>query len=920
MDKFVYDWAKSADVMRRAAADGCVLLKNDGGILPLADGARVAVYGRAQFDYIRTGTGSGGMVNVPYEVNIYEGLKNSGRVILDENVAKRYTSWLDVHPFDWGSGWAGEPNSQIEMPLYEPDIERDAACNDAAVFCIGRLTGEDKDNHAVEGSFLLTDFELVLLNMVAKAFEGRLCVLVNSGNIIDMKWVESVNPAAVMYIWPGGIEGGNAVADVITGAVNPSGRLADTIAHDISDYPSTANFGNPLEAVYAEDVFVGYRYFETFARDKVMYPFGYGLSYTEFSHRADAAYDAVTGEITVNVKVTNIGKRAGREVSEVYYKACDGKICKPERELFGFAKTKVLAPNESENLVISLNVRDMASYDDGDYTGNINSFVLEPGIYEIYEGKNVRDNLCVLKINIEKLIVTEHTSEALGPMKSFKRMAKAKDNTLCWQDVPLRRTTPLENVLRERKSLTEIPYKGKNESTLADVYNGKITLDEFIAGLSDDEMLAMTRGEGMSSKRITGGLCAAFAGVTDTLESYGIPAVSCTDGPNGIRIDTGTLCMQGPCGTSLACTFDTELITEVYDAIGRELRMHKIDSLLGPGMNIHRNPLNGRNFEYFSEDPLLTGACVVAELKGFHKNRVTGTIKHFACNNQEVGRHTVDSVVSKRALREIYLKGYEMAVREGGAYLIMTSYGVLNGTHTSSSFDLNEMVLRKDWGYQGITETDWWALCNDECGEANHENTAYMVRGANDLYMVCTCPGENANNDNSFEGLRSGLILRSELQRNVRRILSVAMRTLAFDRVRGITEEWTEINVPKLRLAERIIEIPVEVEGECVNVDASLFDFSKGSDNHLSLHFPVKGDYELVYEARTLETVGDLAQVPLVIKRNGAAYHMTTLKGDNHDFITESIRLYTWDSIYMYVSFMFKQSGMELKNIRLVRV
>lgn len=909
--KFTFDWKEYADIARRAGAEGYVLIKNDDNTLPVCKDTKIAIYGRTQFDYIKSGTGSGGMVNIPYLVNVYEGFKNAG-LIVDEAVADIYREWLKENPFDKGVGWAGEPFSQVEMPLSEEKVSLEAKRNDVAFVVIGRLAGEDKDNKAEEGSYLLRKDEEEMLSVVTKAYK-KTVVLINSGNIIDMKWVKTYNPTAVLYVWQGGVEGGNSIADVVTGKVNPSGHLADTIAYDIKDYPCEGNFGDPNIAYYAEDIYVGYRYFETFNKEAVLYPFGFGLSYTTFEHKAVMNFDGEN--VTVTTTVTNTGKVAGKDVVQVYYKAPAGMLSKPERELVEFGKTDTLFPGASQDITVSFSLSKMASYDDGGYTGFKNAFVLEAGAYEIYEGEDVRLAKLVGDVRLGETVLVEQTEDALSPIKPFKRMIN-DGGKISWQDVPLRETPTQVFIEAERKNLKELPYLGKQEYKLKDVRDGKIDLDTFIAGLSDVEMIQMTRGEGMCSARVCPGTAAAFAGVTDALESYGIPAVCCSDGPSGIRMDVGTLAMQGPNGVCLACSFDRDLAEELYEYMGRELRYNKIDSLLGPGMNIHRSPLNGRNFEYFSEDPLLTGAMAVAELKGMHKNKVTGTIKHFSCNNQEYGRHSIDSIVSKRALREIYLKGYEMAVKEAGAYNIMTTYGSLNGIHTASSFEQNIMVTRHDWNYDGLLETDWWTMINDEGKEATRNQTAFMIRGGNDVYMVTSNSERNDNNDDSEESLSKGIFTRAELQRNVRHILRAAMKTVAFDRACGETDEWEVLNAPAGASYDKLVEFKLPAE-HGTKIDETMLDTSKGAMNKIFVCLKEKGNYVLKMEVAAEGS--DLAQIPMVLSINGISKKVITRNGADHEFREETLNLETFMSINEYVGFFFNQDGIKLRNIRIER-
>ena len=333
-------------------------------------------------------------------------------------------------------------------------------------------------------------------------------------------------------------------------------------------------------------------------------------------------------------------------------------------------------------------------------------------------------------------------------------------------------------------------------------------------------------------------------------------------------------------------------------------------------MNIHRSPLNGRNFEYFSEDPYLTGAMAVAELKGMHKNKVTGTIKHFSCNNQEFGRHSIDSVVSKRALREIYLKGFEMAVKEGGAYNIMTTYGSLNGIHTASSFEQNIMVTRHDWGFEGLLETDWWTMINEEGGEPTRQNTSFMIRGGNDVYMVTSNSERNDNNDDSAEGLKNGVFTRAELQRNVRNILIAAMKTASFDRLCGEVDEWDVKNKPEVEKYEKLVEFKVEAEDGTV-IDESLIDTSKGAMNRIFVCLKEKGIFSIKMDVAAEGS--ELAQIPMVLSLNGVPKKVVLRNGADHEFREETLFLETFLSINVYVGISFNQDGIKLKNIRVVK-
>ena len=781
---------KLAEYCRKAAAEGAVLIKNEEGALPLKKGERVSVFGRCQIEYYRSGTGSGGAVNVPYVKNILDELRKAEDVIVNETLACMYEDWLLEHPFDnGGGGWACEPWFQKEMPITDVVAEEAEKASDIAVFVVGRTAGEDKDNYSLPGSYYFTEEELTNLKVVCAHFE-RVVVLLNVSNLVDMNWMElpEIKNAvkSVMYIWQGGMEGGAAVADLLTGAVTPSGKLAGTIAYSMKDYPSDPYFGNKVANTYAEDIYVGYRYFETFAPDRVKYEFGFGLSYTDFAvetERATINGQGVDAEIHIDVKVTNTGEYRGKEVVQIYFGAPQGKLGKPVKVLLDFKKTKVLMPGETEVITFVIPVKNMASYDDSGVTGHKSCYVLEEGLYRIFVGQSVK------KVNevqidgragydISGLLVTERLQEALAPTEAFGRMkpgVRKADGTyeLTFEDVPVR---TVDLAARIQKNLPkELPMTGDKGIRLQDVAEKKASLEEFVAQLSLSELATIVRGEGMSSPKVTPGTASAFGGVGDNLYGYGIPVACCADGPSGIRMESGLLATQLPIGTLLACSFNVPMMHELYVYEGKELLSNEVDTLLGPGMNLHRHPLNGRNFEYFSEDPLVTGRFAAAAVSGIEQGGSFATIKHFAANNQETARFDVNSIVSERALRELYLKGFEIAVKEGHARSIMTSYNPINGHWTASNYDLNTTILRGEWGYQGVVMTDWWAKMND-CvtgGQAERNYMAFMVRAQNDVYMVINNNGAeiNSNNDDIEKAVAEGYLTIAELQRCAMNIL-----------------------------------------------------------------------------------------------------------------------------------------------------
>jgi len=792
-----------ADLSRRAAAEGAVLLRNTDEVLPLVDTDRVAVFGRCQIDYYRSGTGSGGAVNVAYITNLIEGLRKSKRVQVDAELVSVYKKWIKEHPFDnGGGGWACEPWSQKEMPLTEHLVQEACERSNKAIVVIGRTAGEDKDNKVEEGSYLLTAEEMDMLQKVANGFD-KVVVVLNVPNIIDMSFLEALEHGehikGILYAWQGGMEGGNAVADVLTGKVPVQGKLADTIAYRITDYPSDKNHGNDDKNVYQEDVYVGYRYFETFRREAVRYPFGFGLTYTSFSLEIGDSYTRVRNELPELVfecRVQNKGtKYSGREVVQIYVQGPQGTLGRPAKELIGFQKTKLLQVRETQEVEITIPLAALAVFDDSGASGHPNCYVVEKGDYIFHIGTSARHTK-VATIDGKKLYHVEETyvvrscEEALAPVESFKRLkpgAVKSDGTYEeeYEDVPLR-TISLKERIADRLP-KEYEITGNRGLTLQDVAEGTCTMEAFITQLTKEELATIVRGEGMCSIKVTPGTAAAFGGVSDRLLSYGIPIGCCADGPSGIRMDGGHKATQLPIGTLLACTWDPKMVEELFTMQGEEMVRNEIDTLLGPGINIHRHPLNGRNFEYFSEDPVLTGKMAAAIVRGIGTNGVHATIKHFACNSQEHHRHMVEAVVSQRALREIYLKGFELAVREGNALSVMTSYNPINGHWAASNYDLNTTILRKEWGFAGMVMTDWWATMNDAIlgGEASSKRTGDMIRSQNDIYMVVNNNGAelNGSDDDTLEALREGRLTVGELQRSAMNICHLLMKMPTFHRL-----------------------------------------------------------------------------------------------------------------------------------------
>lgn len=915
MEDRVLDWAVYENTAREMVAEGLVLLKNDNKALPLKQGETVSVFGRMQNHYYKSGTGSGGMVNVAKVVGILDALNECKDVNVNQKLAETYAAWDKEHPVELGLGWGQEPWSQAEMPVTEELVQEAAGESDSAIVIIARTAGEDKDNTLEKGAFMLTDIETDMLRLVRENFQ-KMVVLLNVGGLIDMSFLDTISPDACMYVWQGGMVGGYGVVDVLVGDVSPSGKLTDTIAYDIKDYPAYDNFGGEERNFYAEDIYVGYRYFETFAKDKVRYPFGYGLSYTDFKIGVKhASLDFEKGVANICVKVTNTGKRLGKEVVQVYGEMPQGRLGKPSRVLIDFAKTKELVPGLSDELKFEIPLDRMASFDDSGATGHRNCYVLEAGDYTIHVGNSIRNTTECLFFELAETVELQKLQEALAPYEKFDRMKPFCDENgrmlIEYEETPLVTVDMYDR--REQELPEEILVTGDKGITLLDVREGRASMDEFIAQFEDEDLACFVRGEGMGSSLVTAGTASAFAGVSPNLIAHKIPSVCCDDGPSGMRLDSGMKAFSLPNGTLCGCSFNKELNTRLYALLGLEMTANKVEVLLGPGMNIHRHPLNGRNFEYFSEDPYLTGSIATAQLEGLKSSGVSGTIKHFCGNNQEYHRHTMDSVISQRALREVYLKGFEIAVKSGYADSVMTTYGLVNGLYTAGSYDLNTTILRNEWGFTGVVMTDWWASINRRGMEPDANDFATMIQAQNDMYMCCPDGSKNMGGDNVLEALQDGRILRAELQRIAKNVCSFAMDTNAFKRLVGEPVNIEIINRPKQADDFSIDDV------EYINVDRDILidltEKASTADTNYVIALDVEhpGEYEV--SLRGSSTLEKLAQLPCTLFFNGFPVSNFTFNGtDGKDVvIRKEVKFYgRFNVLRLYV----KSNGLDLKDIK----
>ncbi len=772
---------KIVPILRKTAADGCVLLKND-GTLPINTNNNVAVFGRVQYDWFYVGNGSGGDVRTPYKINLVEGLKNSS-INVNEELMNKYVTWCSKPENVPDPGfWAHWPRCYKEMPLSLKQVKKAAKESDVAVVVIGRSSGEDRENVLKKGSFFLTNEEKSLLNKVTSVFK-KTVLLLNVGNVIDFSEINAYGDkiSSILIVWQGGMESGNAVADVLSGKVNPSGKLTDTIAKKYSDYPSSSNFGKRKENRYVEDIFVGYRYFETFCPEKVLYEFGFGLSYTNFDIKFISAEEK-DDDIYFNVSVKNTGNTDGKEVVQIYLSAPQGKLGKAKKSLVSFGKTKLLKPNEEEKITLTVNKYYCASFDDSGVTGNKNAYISEKGNYVFFLGNSVKNcsEVYVKKLENDEIILT--LTEALAPTASFERFKAEEINgkiTHTKEPVPAKTVDLKQRIVDSFPE--EAPMTGDKGYKLIDVKLGKVTMDDFVSQLNLEELEAISRGEGLMNSRLgADGNAGALGGVIQTLRNKGVPAMITTDGPSGIRLMAS--CSLLPCGTQIACTWDMSLCEELFTALSEEMKEKGSDMLLAPGMNIHRNPLCGRNFEYYSEDPVLTGKMASATVNGLQSNGLSACSKHFACNNQELNRNHTDSIVSQRALREIYLKGFEICVKEAHPKSIMTSYNKINGVWSHYNYDLATTVLRNEWNYQGLVITDWWMRYAPSPEFEGVRDNAYRVRAQVDVLMPGgkTAVSKSATNDGTLTQtyLKPDGITLGEMQRTAKNVLTYCMNKL----------------------------------------------------------------------------------------------------------------------------------------------
>ena len=803
--------------LSRALAGECVVLLENDGALPLNELGNLAVYGSCVRHTVKGGTGSGD-VNTRDTVSVEQGLEHAGFTIttkcwLDRQEAvyqkrrQEYFAWVDTYAreMDYLRDYVVFAHPFPVLPPVEITPEDIAASDtDTAVYLISRTSGEGSDRRKERGDYLLFAEERDQLRQLSKAY-AKVIVVLNVGGVLDMQEVEGAGVNAVLLMSQLGNIGGDVLGDVLTGRVNPSGKLTDTWAKRYEDYPSSATFsrndGNVDDEYYTEGIYVGYRYFDTFGVEPA-YPFGYGKSYTTFAVRLGEV--TVEGEtVRVSAVVQNTGTRAGKEVIQLYVSAPSGQLAKPYQELVCFGKTRLLAPGKAEQLELTFSVREIASYD-----ATCGAWVLEPGEYVLRLGTSSRDTKPAAVLTLDRRVRTEVTKNLFPDCDPVQEMdAPLASNCPAGPEIP---RIPLDGGKIAIKSVVyqgvRRAYRNRKDQflTAEDIQQGRCSVEDLVAQLTVEEMAELCVGTlRIGEKSVVGNasnMVPGAAGDTSPVvwESRGLKSLILADGPAGLRLQPvfktdkqgnllpggGALgdaiqpydsqyteensdtyyqyCTAIPIGWALAQSWNLGLLEEIGGMVGAEMELFGVDLWLAPALNIHRNPLCGRNFEYYSEDPVVSGRAAAAITRGVQRHPGKGTtIKHFAGNSQEENRYFTNSHIGERALREIYLKGFEIAVKESQPQSIMTSYNLLNGIHAANSYDLIQAVARDEWGFQGVVMTDWFT--SQEQPFCDHDiqpiypisaSTGCIFAG-NDIQM----PGCQKNVDDIVEAVKSGSAL-----------------------------------------------------------------------------------------------------------------------------------------------------------------
>lgn len=799
---------KNRALARKAAAEGFVLLEND-GTLPLKE-KRIALYGSGARMTVKGGTGSGA-VRERYSVTIAEGLEAAGYEIttrkwldrFDKFYADTYESYRleqekrveGIHEFYKILGMITPFEHPTGVPVTREDVEI-SNC-DTAIYVLARQAGEGNDREDKQGDYRLDDVEKENLEMVSKSYRN-LVVVINAGGVIDVSFLDTLHVSALVYFVQGGEEGGNALADVLSGRTNFSGKLATSWAYRFEDLPSNTTYSylgkDKYNQEYKEGIYVGYRFFDTFGV-KPRYAFGYGCSYTTFDIAFKAA-ELEKGAVKIHVNAQNTGRVSGKEVIQLYASVPFGTGAEKQR-LIAFAKTKELQPGERQELMLYVPMKELACYEEDRAV-----WMLRSGGYLLRLGNASNRNVPVAVLTLKKEAVLERCENICPPLHPIEEIQPPKRQEEAVGEIPV---LVLDDYLPE---MITHQYQTPEES------------DPLADEMTAEQLVRLAVGAGTSAKGLQVEAMGASGSTTQKLyEELGIPNVILSDGPAGLNLTSQVVEMPDgstkaakvaetlesykrylfgssrvalmsqmaepadgivhyryatawPCSQLLAQTFDTELLEAVGDGVGAEMEAFGVTIWLAPGMNIHRNPLCGRTFEYYSEDPLVSGKMAAAVVKGVQKHPGKGmSVKHFAANNCELERNMSSSNMTERTLRELYLRGFEIAVKESAPMTVMAAYNKINGVYCTNNYDLLVKVLRNEWGFEGVVMSDWDAMKADraDCTKPASGDIQKAHASQCDLVM----PGRDDQVEALLAGIQSGVVKREDLKRSAARIMKI---------------------------------------------------------------------------------------------------------------------------------------------------
>ena len=732
------------EVAIQAAREGMVLLQNENNVLPLQENEVLNCFGSAQYMFRNTATGAG-LINPRWQANFHQSIEEHSSFKINREISDLYAQLRDVVPG-------------------EAVLVRAKEQSDTAIILISRHSGEFSDNRAVKGGYYLSDDERAMISAVSKAFP-QMVAIINTGYPIEMGWVKEFGIDAVIYTGFAGMGAGYALMEILDGRTNPSGKLPDTWAYDYYDHPAAHNFINlpadhkqvgekdfGVHIYYGEDIYVGYRYFDTFGKEAA-YGFGHGKSYTDFALNFGVpGYE--NGNVTVDVTVRNTGIRPGKEVVQLYIQAPDGTIEKPRRVLAAFEKTALLKPGESQKLTLAAPEKMFASF--CEKTG---TFLLEAGEYHIWAGNSLIDSQEIGSFVLAETKVLAKTNRVNLPVESFKRISKA-DPTV----EEASKIVPLEDRIgksapRPVYNPAPLPtYKGK-KITFDHLKADPALLDKFVAQMSTDELCKLN---------VCGGADwympwqSGAAGKTAVIRKYKIPKVMVSDGNTGLNLKKRNIGFPSSC--TVAASFNKELAYQIGKTIAEESREHGIGMNLGPAMNIHRNILNGRHPEYFSEDPCLGGIMAGFHGKGLEENGCGCTYKHLFCNSSDTSRKASHSIVSERALREIYFKVFEVAVDVYQPSGIMTSYNAVNGIYPAENAEILQTLLREEWGLDSLIMTDWGTYDTVDPVEMVKAGNCWLTEGGGKYVRILQ------------KAVKEGKLSRAVLEHNVRYVVKTILK------------------------------------------------------------------------------------------------------------------------------------------------